>query len=169
MESLNIIRLFLAQGILAMTDRLDAFVDALQEKIFNEAKGALGEEGFDRWRNPCYRGKLKVYDVHSRVTGECGDTMDIYLRVEKGVVVEASYVTDGCGTSNVCGSFAAELSIGKTMEALADITGEVILEKLGKLSEDEQHCAYLAAGTLHEGVKIYMTGDGDAKNRNYKV
>ena len=142
-----------------MKDRLDAFVDSLQEQIFNEARTALGEQGFDRWQNPRYRGKLHDFHVHARVTGDCGDTISMYLQVKDGRVLDASYTTDGCGTSNVCGSFAAELAIGREMEDLADITGETILEKLGELPKDEQHCAYLAAGTLQEALKIYMTGN----------
>ncbi len=142
-----------------MKDRLDAFVDSLQEQIFDEARTALGEQGFDRWQNPRYRGKMDSFSVHARVTGDCGDTINMYLKIKDGRVFDASYTTDGCGTSNVCGSFAAELAIGRDMEELADITGETILEKLGELPKDEQHCAYLAAGTLQEALKIYMTGN----------
>ena len=59
---------------------LDAFLDKLQEEIFDEAKEALGERGFDRWRNPKYNGRMENPDGWGRVTGECGDTMEIYLK-----------------------------------------------------------------------------------------
>lgn len=141
-----------------MADRLDRFLDDLQETIFDEARGVLGDKGFDRWQNPRYRGRLPNYDVHAHALGDCGDSMDIYLRFDKDRVAEASYMTDGCGSSQVCGSFAAEMSCGKRVEELADITGEVILEKLGDMPEDDQHCAFLAAGTVQEALRLYMTG-----------
>ncbi len=140
-----------------MADPLDAFVDSLQEKIFDEARHTFGKSGFERWRNPRYRGKLDNFDVHARVTGNCGDTMEIFLKFDNDSVSEASYITDGCGTSNVCGSFAAELAIGKTADELADVTGETILANLGNLGDEEQHCAFLAADTVQEAVRIHMT------------
>jgi NifU-like protein involved in Fe-S cluster formation len=142
-----------------MTDKLDQFLDDLQEKIFDEAKEVLGDNGFNRWQNPRFRGKLIDCDVHAHTVGACGDSMDIYLKFDNKKVSEASYITDGCGSSNVCGSFAAELSLGKRAEELADITGELILSKLGNVPEDEQHCAFLAAGTVQEALKRYYTSD----------
>ena len=140
-------------------DGLDKFLDDLQEKIFDEAKEVLGENGFNRWQNPRFRGKPEAFDIHGHALGDCGDAMDIYLKFDKGRVETASYETDGCGSSNVCGSFAAELSIGKRVEDLADITGELILSKLGEVPEDEKHCAFLAAGTVQEALRRYMVGD----------
>ena len=37
---------------------LDDFVDNLQEHVFNEAREAYGEKGFQRWRNPRYHGRM---------------------------------------------------------------------------------------------------------------
>jgi len=31
-------------------NQLDQFLDSLQEQIFDEAREAMGEKGFDRWR-----------------------------------------------------------------------------------------------------------------------
>lgn len=140
-----------------MADRLDQFLDELQDKIFDEARQALGEQGFERWQNPRFRGRLEDFHVHGHALGDCGDSMDIYLKFERDRVLEASYMTDGCGSSNVCGSFAAELCIGMRAEELADITGELILAKLGNMPENDQHCAFLAAGTVQEALRIYMT------------
>ena len=110
---------------------LDAFVDKLQEQIFDEAKEAYGEKGFQRWRNPLYNGRLENPDAHARITGKCGDTMEIFLKLENDRVKEISYLTDGCGSSTICGSFAAELAYGKTPDELSEINGEDILKKIG--------------------------------------
>ena len=146
-----------------MTDKLDRFLDDLQEKIFNEARDVLGDKGFDRWQNPRFRGKLPAFDVHAHTVGDCGDSMDIYLKFDEDRVAQASYITDGCGSSNVCGSFAAELSMGRQAEELADITGELILSKLGNVPEDDRHCAFLAAGTVQEALRQYYTEDPGKK------
>jgi nitrogen fixation NifU-like protein len=140
-----------------MTDKLDEFVENLQQQIFDETREAFGEAGFQRWRNPLYRGPLTDADSHARVTGECGDTMEIFLKFKENRVCAAAYLTDGCGSSTVCGSFAAEMAIGKTPEELTDITGDAVLEKLGTFPEEDRHCAFLAAATVQEALNLYMS------------
>ena len=139
-----------------MEDPFDEFVNNLQEKIFDEAREAFGEAGFQRWRNPVYNGAMEDSDGHSRVTGTCGDTMEIYLKFDGEKVRAASFLTDGCGSSTVCGSLAAELAHGKTPDELADISGEAILEILGVFPEEDQHCAFLASEALQEALSDYM-------------
>jgi len=135
---------------------LDAFLDKLQEEIFDEAKQALGERGFDRWRNPRYNGRMENPDGWGRVTGECGDTMEIYLRFKDNQVADASYFTDGCASSMVSGSFAAELTLGKTPEALTEITADHVLAAIGRLPEGDLHCTTLAARTIQAALDNYM-------------
>ena len=138
------------------TDKFDQFVNNLQNRIFDETRQAYGELGFQRWRNPLYRGALKNADGHGRVTGSCGDTMQIYLKFENERVADASFLTDGCGASTVCGSLAAETALCKTPEELSDVTGETILEILGVFPKEDQHCAHLAAEALNEALNDYM-------------
>lgn len=139
-----------------MKDEFDILVDKLQDKIFEEAKDVYGIKGFERWRNQFYRGRLENPDVHARITGKCEDTIEIFLIFQEDRVIEASYITDGCASSQICGSFIAELSIGKNPDELSDITGETILEKIGKFPKKDEHCAFLAAETLQEALKKYM-------------
>ena len=45
----------------------DAIVDRIQDEVFAEAKDALGEKGFERWRNPRFCGKIADADGFARV------------------------------------------------------------------------------------------------------
>lgn len=139
-------------------NRLDDFIDQLQEEIFDEARQALGEKGFDRWRNPRFQGKMENPDGWSHVTGSCGDTMEIYLKFKNGRVHKASYFTTGCASSQICGSFAAQLTFGKKPEQVADITAEDVQNAVGQLPEEDRHCTTLAAGALQEALNNYMSG-----------
>jgi len=139
-----------------MTDDFDTFVQDLQEQIYDEARKDYGDVAYERWRNPRYVGALENPDGYGRLTGTCGDTMQIFLKFQGDRVTEASFQTDGCGSSTVCGSFAAELALGKTPEELTEITGDIILDILGGLPEEDRHCAFLAAGTLQEALDSYM-------------
>lgn len=137
-------------------EQFNAMVDAIQEKVFDDAKEAYGAVGFDRWRHPKYHGRMNDADAKGRITGSCGDTMEMYVKIEADRVTDASYATDGCGSSNVCGSFAAEIAIGKTVEEIFDLTGEDVLEKIGQFPKQEEHCAYLAIKTVQDAVNNYM-------------
>ncbi|MFZ5569675.1 MAG: iron-sulfur cluster assembly scaffold protein [Thermodesulfobacteriota bacterium] len=138
-------------------DNFDDFVNNLQAEIFEEAKSAYGEKGFQRWRNPRYHGRMEQPDAHARITGKCGDTIEIYLQFNNGCVSRASYFTDGCASSSLSGSFAAELAMGKNPDELADITGEAILQAIGRLPKEDHHCTELAAATLQEALHQYMS------------
>jgi nitrogen fixation NifU-like protein len=56
----------------------------------------------------------------------------------------------------VCGSFAAELVLGKTPDELVEISGDTILKILGSFPEENRHCAFLAADTLQDAFNDYM-------------
>lgn len=139
-----------------MSDTLDDFVRNLQKQIFEETEEAYGEKAFHRWLDPVYMGAIKEPDGYACVTGVCGDTMEIFLKFENHRVKEASFKADGCGSSIVCGSFAAEMSLGKNPDELLEITGQAILEQLEKLPKEDEHCASLAAETLQEALNDYM-------------
>ena len=138
-----------------MSDNLDDFLKELQDKIFEDTIKDYGQKAFDRWRNPLHMRPMENPDGYGRITGPCGDTMEIFLRFEKGKVSEASFQTDGCGPSIVCGSLAAELALEKKPDEVRKITNEKILETIGGLPEESQHCALLAANTLREAVDNY--------------
>lgn len=151
-------------------DKLDQFVNDLQERIFEEAREAYGEKGFDRWRNPRHNDRMTSADGFARVTGDCGDSIEIYLQIEDSRVKAASYFTDGCASSSICGSFAAELAIGKDLEAVTDINGEAVVNAIGRLPDADRHCADLAAAALQEALSHYMQrlvgSEGPPRNHN---
>jgi len=138
-----------------MSDRLDDFLKELQDKIDDDAIRDYGQRAFERWRDPLHMRPMESPDGYGRITGPCGDTMEIFLRFEKGKVSEASFQTDGCGPSIVCGSLAAELAFGKKPDEIREITNETILEAIGGLPEESRHCALLAANTLQEAIDNY--------------
>ena len=134
----------------------DALINRIQDEVFTEAREALGEKGFDRWRNPKYCGKMEDADTSAQLTGACGDTMWMYIKAHDNRLENISYFTDGCSSSSIAGSFAAELGMGKTFEEVLDLTGADVLREIGRFPKEEEHCAHLAVRTLQEAVNTYM-------------
>ena len=139
-----------------MSKDFDDFVEGLQNEIFEETRAAYGDIAFQRWLKPLYMGLMDNPDGYGCLTGSCGDTMQIFLKFKNEQVKDASFITDGCGSSVVCGSFAAEMALGKSPDELLDITGESILQKVGGLPEEDKHCAFLSAEALQEALNDYM-------------
>ena len=148
-----------------MEKTLDDFVTKLQEEIFEKTKETYGEMVFSRWQNPKFMGKMTDASSVGRVTGTCGDTMEIYLRMDKDRVREASFFTEGCGASVACGSMVAELVRGRDLDDATQIGGDTVLEALGALPEEEHHCAYLAAETLQLAIHEWMLKELKLENR----
>lgn len=133
------------------------FFDKLQADSNNDAQKAYGRKGYERWLNPKYCGTMECPDGDAKLTGECGDTMHIFVKMDGEIVQDASYCTDGCASSSICGSFAAELAIGKSAEEILDMNGQTILAELDSFPEGERHCAHLAVTTLKEAIHKYMS------------
>jgi len=134
----------------------DALINKIQNEVFTEAKNALGDKGFDRWRNPRYCGVIEGADSHARLRGSCGDTMEMYIQVKGERIEKISYVTDGCSSSSIAGSFTAELGMGRTFEEVLDLTGADVLHEIGTFPEAEEHCAHLAVTALQEAVNSFL-------------
>ena len=149
-------------------DNFDDFVNQLQEQIFDEAREAYGEKGFHRWRNPRFNGRMDDPDGYARLTGECGDTIEIFLKFKNNRVQAASFLTDGCASSAICGSFAAELAMGRDPDELTDVTGDAVLAEIGRLPVSDLHCAGLAAATLQEALSDYMIRMKNQDNQKTK-
>jgi nitrogen fixation NifU-like protein len=140
-----------------MDESVDDFVRELKKQIVVEIKESYGEKAYHRWQNIVHMESMKDPDGYAYLHGICGDSMEIFLKFEMDKVKKASFQTDGCGSSQVCGSVAAELAIGKSPDELLDITEDVIMKELGGLPTDDAHCASLAAETLQQALNDYMT------------
>jgi len=102
--------------------------------------------------NPRNLGRIEGADGYGKVKGSCGDTMEIFLKIRDGSIEDATFTTDGCGPSIVCGGTVTELAKGRHTTKAFKINAEKILEELGGLPEADQHCARLAADTLHQAI-----------------
>ncbi|MBA7505394.1 hypothetical protein ES706_04061 [subsurface metagenome] len=128
----------------------------LQELIIADMRKVYSETVIDHALNPRNVGDMENADGFGKVTGSCGDTMEIWLKVRDGIVADATFLTNGCGTSIASGSMVTELVKGKSIPQVQKVTQQDILNALGGLPEDSLHCALLAAETLKEAIKDYF-------------
>jgi len=142
--------------------------DKIAEELQKEAWAGYTEVVIDHAQNPRNVGSIQNADGVAMITGPCGDTMEIWLGVREDVIKEATFWTDGCGTTIAAGSMVTELAKGKTIREAMRITQKDVLDALGGLPEESQHCALLVADTLKEAVKDYLAYKNEPWKRAYQ-
>ena len=142
--------------------------DEFQELVKAEMKKAYSETVIDHATNPRNVDDMEDANGFARITGPCGDTMEIWLKVRDDTVIKATFMTDGCGTTIAAGSMITELAKGKSVSQALRISQEDVLSALDGLPEESKHCALLAANTLKAAVKDYLAFKNEPWKRPYE-
>jgi nitrogen fixation NifU-like protein len=129
-------------------------IDLLMEKI----TGGLSEKVVDYGNHPRNYGSLEKPDGYAKIKGPCGDTMEMFLKSRNDKIDDICYTTDGCMTSHAAGTAATVMAKGKPVRECLRINQSSILEHLGGMPEDSQHCTLLAANTFHKALRDYAIG-----------
>ena len=95
-------------------------------------------------------------DGYGKRTGDCADTVEIYLTVRDGRIQSVSYQTDGCMNTNACANTVAELIEGQSVENAWEFTPEDVIDYLETLPAENFHCAELAVGALYQALRNYQ-------------
>jgi nitrogen fixation NifU-like protein len=151
-----------------MAQDFDNALKELEQSVMEDMKQIYSEKTIDHFLNPRNLGEIPGYDGMGRITGSCGDTMQIHLKMKDGKVTKASFWTDGCGPSIASGSMVTELAKGKSVPEARKISQQDILEALGGLPEESIHCALLAANALKEAIKDYLALKKEPWKRAYR-
>ena len=147
-----------------MSSELDKALEEIQRELWAD----YTETVIDHAQNPRNVGRIPNADGSAIVTGPCGDTMDIWLKVKDNTIKEITFWTDGCGTSIAAGSMVTEMAKGKSVIQASKIRQQDVLDALGGLPEDSVHCALLAANTLNEAIKDYLAYKNEPWKRAYR-
>ena len=108
------------------------------------------------FENPKNAGILKGASGTGKVgNARCGDIMKIYIKVEKGIIVDAKFKTFGCVSAIASSDVACDLIKGKTIDQALKITNKDVLNVLGSLPEVKVHCSVLAKEAIESAVADY--------------
>ena len=111
--------------------------------------GELSEHYVEMATRMDKRQTIKNPDGYGKRTGECGDTVEIFLIVRKNSIHSVSFITDGCINTHACANCVAFLAEGKSIAEAWEITPEKVIDFLETLPEENFHCAELAVGAFY--------------------
>jgi len=150
-----------------MSSEFESF-EELEKFVMEDMRRTYSEKVIDHFLNPRNLGEFADAGGFGKVTGPCGDTMQICLRVKDGKIADAKFATDGCGTTIACGSITTEMVKGKATTEALRVTQDDILNNLGGLPEPDVHCSLLAADTLKETLRDYLSLQKEHWKRAYR-
>lgn len=122
----------------------EAVTDFYNNHSLNFLEMALSSERAEKVQNP---------DAYGKRTGECGDTVEFFLKLDSKRIEAVSFWIDGCIHTHACSNTVARMSEGLTIEKAWEITPDQVVEFLETLPEDHYHCAELSVGAFYLALK----------------
>ena len=117
--------------------------------------GTVGEQFLYLARCPKNIGLIDNPSGKGVAVGQCGDSIEVSLRIETGAIAEIKVMPRGCIYTLVCASAMSELAQGRDLEGALALEPQDVVAALGGLPEDHLHCARLAINTLGEAIADY--------------
>ncbi len=110
------------------------------------------------FQNPQNVGSVENYNAIGTVGNEvCGDIMQITLKIENDIIVDAKFKTFGCAAAVATSSTATSMIIGKTIDEALKIKNKDVVEALEGLPPQKIHCSVLAEEAIKLAIEDYRT------------
>ena len=112
-------------------------------------------------------GELDKPDGYGKRTGDCGDTIEMYLSIQAGQVRMVTFRVEGCANTVACGNTVSILIEGRTLSDAWKLTPENVSDYLETLPPDHFHCAELAVGAFYKALTNYNRRKKEAWKTDY--
>jgi nitrogen fixation NifU-like protein len=90
--------------------------------------------------------------------------MELYIKVEDGIIVDAKFKTFGCGAAIATSSMVTEWVKGKKVEEALKISNRAVAEALGGLPSIKMHCSVLAEEALKSAIDDYLNKSKEGRS-----
>lgn len=138
-----------------------------------------GNKKFDFWQDHSVhylemayrtdkRERIATPDGYGRRTGQCGDTIEMFLTIRDDLIRSASFDTDGCLNTMACANAVVFMIEGRTIAQAWGISVENIVDYLATLPSTQVHCAELAVGALYLALSDFEAMKRDSWKKLYK-
>ena len=112
-------------------------------------------------------GELEKPDGYGKRTGDCGDTIEMYLSVQAGQIRMVTFRVEGCANTVACGNTVSILMEGRTLSDGWRLTPENVADYLQTLPPDHFHCAELAVGAFYKALTDYNHRQKELWKKDY--
>jgi len=131
--------------------------DELTEELLELMRNCgYSEKVIEYFRNKVNMGRMENPDWVSKYTGSCGDTLEIYLKINNGVIEDAKFLYVGCPPVGASASAITNMVKNKSLEEAKKLTEKDVLENLGGLPESKLDCIKLTLTAMRQAIAEYM-------------
>ncbi len=110
----------------------------------------------ETFANPKNVGEIKDANGIGTVgNASCGDIMQIFLKIEDDVIIDAKFKTFGCAAAIASSSTVTEMIKGLTIEEALQIKNADVVEELEGLPPQKIHCSVLAEEAIIAAIEDY--------------
>ncbi|HID29291.1 MAG TPA: iron-sulfur cluster assembly scaffold protein [Desulfobacterales bacterium] len=120
------------------------------------------DKAIDYYLNKPNMGSLPDADQVSELTGPCGDTMKVFLKVKEGRIKDARVQVLGCPGAVASAMVVMDLIKGKTLGEAQTIKDRDIYRVLQEMPEKKLHCIRLSVKAMQKALEEYGSGNGDS-------
>jgi nitrogen fixation NifU-like protein len=121
-----------------------------------EPLGPYNPVVMDHFKHPRNMGEMEAPDGVGETTNPvCGDTMRLFIRVDKNRIVEVRFLTFGCGAAIAASSMLTEMIKGKSLDEALNVSDQDIVQALGGLPPTKVHCSVLAEKAVQAAIADY--------------
>ena len=125
------------------------------------------EKVMEHFKNPRNVGEMENPDGVGHVGNPvCGDIMELYIKVNDGIIVDAKFKTFGCGAAIATSSMVTEIVRGKSIEEALTISNRTVAEALDGLPPVKMHCSALAEEALKSAIEDYFSKSKEKDDNN---
>jgi nitrogen fixation NifU-like protein len=113
----------------------------------------------ENFRNPQNVGVVENANAKYTVgSPECGDIMEMSMRIEEDVIVDIKFRTFGCAAAIASSSMATQMLKGKTVDEAVKLKNTEVIDALGGLPPQKIHCSVLAEEAIRGAIEYYKNG-----------
>jgi nitrogen fixation NifU-like protein len=116
----------------------------------------------DNFLKPKNVGSLKNPDGYAQIGNMvCGDQLDFFLKVEKGIIKDVKFLSFGCASNIATASILTEKVKGMKIAEAKKIKWDKVVKDLGGLPRQKIHCSVMAVQGLQKAINDYEARQND--------
>jgi nitrogen fixation NifU-like protein len=127
------------------------------------SSSGYAEKAIDYFLKKANMGALPDADQVTELTGPCGDTMRLYLKMNNGTIEDAKIQVLGCPGAVASAMAAMDLIRGMKLHEAMAVKDRDVFRMLEDLPDQKQHCVRLTIKTIQKAVEEYQAKDPDVQ------
>ncbi len=113
--------------------------------------------------------KTAAPDGCGKCTGDCGDSIEVQLRLRGECIERAAFSCEGCLSTAIAATAVTELVQDAPLGQALQLTALHVLDHTEGLDEDHEHCAIIAVNALHTAVTDALHNRRDPWKQLYRT